>query len=811
MRRFIVMFFVLGSASLLATPGAAAQTAVCGDWMMSDGEVCDDGDGNGQPGQCNATCTGYTEWCGDGTVNGGEVCDEGEMFNGQPGHCDSTCTGMAAAVCGDWMTSGGEVCDDGDSNGQPWSCNATCTGYTEWCGDGTVSGGEVCDEGEMFNGQPGHCNETCTGMAAAVCGDWTTSAGEACDDGDSNGQPYYCNATCSGYTEWCGDGTVNAGETCDEGEMYNGQVGHCDLQCAGITVAPRPLAMRAGAPAFHEDVGMWDATAEFGVSPSGNVQHRVPVLEWQSPGNLAVAVVLYHNSAEGEIQRGAGLGFRVGPAATLEVDGGGVVSVVEADGTARHFTPLAGSFVAAPFDRGRLGPIAGGYQLDEGGGTIRTFTNPNGTGHVETSIRNRLGNTITFSYDAENHLTAITDGAGRSATLARSGGVYTSYTAPNGQALTPVYVGGELRNLRGPAVGGSTPNLALTYTVVAGKHLVASRTTWGGGGWGSPVTSFTYHGDGAFESVGFPDGSTWRLDYGADQVRATDSVGRSTTQLYTGGAVSEVQMPDGRSLYIHRDHLDRPDQVIDVDGHLTRVEYDAQSRVVRSWDPLERLTTFAYDARGNLTATTDPLGRTVSATYNALDQVTASTTVLGETSTFEYDAAGNLIRSQGPFGHSAEATYNALGQVTSMTDVEGRVTTYAYDSNGNWSSVVAPGGLTTTRVADAWGRTLSLTNAAGETTQFAYDELGRAKQAVLPGGGTVSWQTDLDGRVVSTTDATGPRTLTSSTSYTMTHSTASRSINGVMVQQAPAGLAQQPSPVESAPSTPTAAPRPWVQ
>ncbi len=51
---------------------------------------------------------------------------------------------------------------------------------------------------------------------------------------------------------------------------------------------------------------MWSETDEFGVSPGGNLLHRIPLFSWEAPGvGLPIMVALYHNSAEGQIQRGA--------------------------------------------------------------------------------------------------------------------------------------------------------------------------------------------------------------------------------------------------------------------------------------------------------------------------------------------------------------------------------------------------------------------------------------------------------------------------------------------------------------------------
>ena len=66
---------------------------VCGDGLIEDTELCDDGANNGNLNYCNDTCNGTTtSICGDAIVQTGyEVCDEWSGLNGQVGHCNYTC------------------------------------------------------------------------------------------------------------------------------------------------------------------------------------------------------------------------------------------------------------------------------------------------------------------------------------------------------------------------------------------------------------------------------------------------------------------------------------------------------------------------------------------------------------------------------------------------------------------------------------------------------------------------------------------------------------------------------------------------
>lgn len=250
----------------------------CGDGTKNPGEQCDDGN-NANGDGCSATCT-IEPYCGDGTQDPGEACDDG-LNNGQPGFCNATCTGIEppdpTPYCGDGTQDPGEACDDGTNNGKPGFCNATCTGIeppdpSPYCGDGTQDPGEACDDGNASDTDG--CLNTCVlarcgdgvvqaGVEACddgntvdfdacrnacllpECGDGVISTGETCDDGADNGQPGLCKVDCTGPGEppnlsgTCGDGIINGTEVCDDG-ADNGQPGFCRTNCSGASEPANP-------------------------------------------------------------------------------------------------------------------------------------------------------------------------------------------------------------------------------------------------------------------------------------------------------------------------------------------------------------------------------------------------------------------------------------------------------------------------------------------------------------------------------------------------------------------------------------------
>lgn len=229
------------STSDTADSGQDSNTtvSVCGNGLLEEGELCDDGNAADSDG-CAGTClTQDTEYdcstpgipcirvavCGNGVLEGSEACDEGDAYRteGCAINCDAVTSGwtcprpgrscMLVPVCGDGIRARGEQCDDGNTSD----------------GDGCSS---ACAQQEGFFCVPGNL---CVPM---VCGDGNRTPDEACDDGNSanyDGCSTLCEVEegfrCSsvGCSPECGDGLVMTGEECDDGNRDSGD--GCNVQC----------------------------------------------------------------------------------------------------------------------------------------------------------------------------------------------------------------------------------------------------------------------------------------------------------------------------------------------------------------------------------------------------------------------------------------------------------------------------------------------------------------------------------------------------------------------------------------------------
>lgn len=297
-------------ASCFPPPGSHPY---CGDGLLNlSWEQCDDG--NTLPGDgCSGGCQVEQNWdcssgtcvstivCGDGVVSGGEVCDDGNQVGGDG--CESDCLSMTAGYacpagggscvvvdpctlprppvscqpggggpvepvpyCGDGVLNQlTEECDDGNSRGgdgcsgacklEPnFVCDESGCRSTIVCGDGVRQGNEVCDDGNFVSGDG--CSDDCTRIdpgytcpraggacvSTVICGDGRITGNERCDDGNAlSGDG--CSANCQVETGYfcarvglpcqkiptCGDGEQSAAEECDDGNSESGD--GCSASC----------------------------------------------------------------------------------------------------------------------------------------------------------------------------------------------------------------------------------------------------------------------------------------------------------------------------------------------------------------------------------------------------------------------------------------------------------------------------------------------------------------------------------------------------------------------------------------------------
>ncbi|WP_240674382.1 RHS repeat-associated core domain-containing protein [Burkholderia stabilis] len=236
----------------------------------------------------------------------------------------------------------------------------------------------------------------------------------------------------------------------------------------------------------------------------------------------------------------------------------------------------------------------------------------------------------------------------------------------------------------------------------------------------------------------------WRYDDIGRVVEAKDAAGGVIVYRYgSNGQLVELRSPAG----------------------VEHVQSDAEGRLLRHTDQLNRSTQYSYDRAGRIASRVDALGQTLAYRYDRLGRLTALTDANSATYQFHYDPAGRLIEELGFDGKSTRYEYdpesgsllavNEAGAVTSMElDVNGRLMKrtagqseerFAYDPSGRLIEAVNR----QSRVQFFFDPVGNLVrehhayNVFGEQRSYVwhheYDELGNRRRTVRPDGHAIDW------------------------------------------------------------------------
>jgi RHS repeat-associated protein len=116
-------------------------------------------------------------------------------------------------------------------------------------------------------------------------------------------------------------------------------------------------------------------------------------------------------------------------------------------------------------------------------------------------------------------------------------------------------------------------------------------------------------------------------------------------------------------------------QKIDAKGHATRLNYDADLRLLSVVDALGQASVLAYEQAGNprlITGITDPFGRKAVIAYDAKGRLSSITDPIGIVSAFAYDSGDFVKALTTPYGKTTFAyTGNGTSRTLLITDPYG--------------------------------------------------------------------------------------------------------------------------------------------
>ncbi len=334
------------------------------------------------------------------------------------------------------------------------------------------------------------------------------------------------------------------------------------------------------------------------------------------------------------------------------------------------------------------------------------------------TISDPMNRKSSWSYDAKNHLSAITSASGQTTTIV---------TNENGDIIEATSPGNAKRSYKRDHLRRLTE-----YTDELGRKSVFSYNARDQltsiQAANATSTTFGYDSDGQLESIGMPGGARIGITYTpAGRARQiTDALLRSFTMDYDeSGNLRSVTDRAGNTTQFTYNADGQVISIVSPAGYSTEYEYDSQNRLVGITTPGNIKTTYTYDKAHRLTRVSGR-GRTTTFTYDGRGNRTSTHVSDDVQAQYTYDPSGLLSTVKDPEGGLWAWTYNAAGLCTSIKDPAGRETKYEYDNRDRVTRTVLPENAgSCTYSYDAAGNLTGITYSNGPTLRYTYDALGR--------------------------------------------------------------------------------------
>lgn len=365
------------------------------------------------------------------------------------------------------------------------------------------------------------------------------------------------------------------------------------------------------------------------------------------------------------------------------------------------------------------------------------------------SIEDRLGNALTFSYNAGNKLTGATDANGRAYTISRDPnnriqrvtdftGRYVEYGYDSNGMLISV------RNLRGNSqqysyVGTLGDDRFRLADIIDPRGNLQMSIDY------APVT-FTISGktDTQNRVVTLTDGLNNSTEIAYPYIDVSPRFANTEATTITQPTVDSVNNNVAFLLDRKRTRVDKRLDTINAPAYVKSRYYNvvqdrqhlAESSLVnQTVDPKDAATSITYDtiARNRPNVITDALNGTHLASYNSvanqqnLMALTLSQQPGGAITQFQnHTPTGLAATIIDPLNNTTNRTFDPQNNywLTQATNPRGNSTIYAYDEFGHVTSTIEPLNRQSSRSYDALGRVSEEISPSGLHTLYSYDEHG---------------------------------------------------------------------------------------
>jgi len=388
-------------------------------------------------------------------------------------------------------------------------------------------------------------------------------------------------------------------------------------------------------------------------------------------------------------------------------------------------------------------------------------------------VMDRNGNTLSYSYNADNLPTHVSDGLGRWLDL-----TYINSAQKSGRHLQQVADG-----------YGRTIDFTYQQMTCSGEErdvLVSFTDAMG------RTTAFDYYDAGNTECnlirrINRPEGNS-RIDQrwsanpkGISAVDSQkDAYGNETTLDFSQDGERNIMTaavyPNSTQRSFHHKRERYPLEATDPAGNTFTVSYNDDDQMTLLTDRMGHKTAFSHHGEsGKLGSITNARGDTTTLTYSAQQQTFTNpdnaepftftfynltrVDYPNTAETFLYDARGNAIQWTDLNGKVWHYTYNARGQLLTAENPTGGVAAYTYNGDGTRATLTDSDTGTTTYAYDAYKRVIEITHADATSIQIAYDLNDRITSIRDENGNVYAYTYDGNGNLTGVTDPGGETTL----------------------------------------------------
>lgn len=385
------------------------------------------------------------------------------------------------------------------------------------------------------------------------------------------------------------------------------------------------------------------------------------------------------------------------------------------------------------------------------------------------------GNALSFTYDAQSRLVAVTDAVGQVTALAyelpQDIWKITKVTDPFGRVATLAYdADGRLERIT------DVIQIQSAFTYAPGGFLISLTTPYG-------TSRFSVSDSGNNRTLEMTDttGGRERVEFRAEELSIAASEPASIVPTVSGETFLNAHLHHRNTFYWNRQamavgagdltkahiyhwlhvktNVNQAVAILESEKAPleSRVWYRYPNQAGPPWegdgrsptvvarvleDGSTQVSSTQFNSQGRPTKRTDPLGRETNYAYdtNGIDllsitQKSAAGDDVLESRTFNSQHEPLTVTDAS--GQTTTYTYTTSGQVATVTNAKNETTTFAYNASKQLTSVTGPvSGATSTFTYDDYGRVRTATGSDGYAVTMDYDTFDRPVQTTYPDGTT---------------------------------------------------------------------------